>query len=154
MLDAKPGLARSEAIVGVARIILGLCFVVFGLEKLGAIDSTTLFISTRLPFAPVIFWLAVLIEAGLGALLALGFKARLLAAWFAFYCAFLGVVYHTGLLTFFYQTHVAAPEGTALARPVGDHFYSNMMIAAGFLCLFVAGPGAFALDNRLRPRTV
>lgn len=128
---------------------MGLCFFVFGVEKIGDMGTTILYISTKLPFASIIFWLAVLIEGGLGALLAIGFATRWLAAFFAFYCAALGVVFHTGLFSFFYQTGVVVAQGTALARPVGDHFYSNMMIAAGFLCLFVAGPGAFAVDNRI-----
>ena len=128
---------------------MGLCFLIFGLEKLGAEAETVLFIATKLPFAPLIFWLAIVIEAGFGALMIIGFGTRFIAAFFAFYCGFLAVLFHTDLLSFVYHTSVVVPQTTALARPIGDHFYSNMMIAGGFLCLFVSGPGAMALDNRL-----
>ena len=139
----------SAMVVGFGRIMMGLCFFVFGIEKLWAVGATTQFIATRLPFAPAVFWLAVFIEAGFGALLTVGLGTRRLAAFFAFYCVFLAIVYHTGLLALFGHTYGTAPQTAVLARPIGDHFYSNMMIAGGFLCLLVAGPGAMALDNRL-----
>ena len=145
-----PSERTSQLAMAVGRIVMGLCFMVYGIEKLWAIDSTVAYIGARLPFAPFVFWLAVVIEAGIGALIVIGYMTRMLALFLAFYCAFLAIVFHTELLALAFHVPIAVRDAKSLATPIGDHFYSNMMIAAGFLCLFAKGPGAMAVDNRQR----
>jgi putative oxidoreductase len=122
----------ARAVVGVARIIMGGAFLYFGLTKLIAIQGIIGFVGSKLPMPTVVFWLAVVIETGGGALLVIGYKTRWLAAWFAFYCVFTAVIFHTNFAV----------------MPVRDHFFSNLVMAAGFLYMLAAGPGLWALDNQ------
>ena len=138
----------SDAATAIARIVMGACFMAYGIEKLWVIDGTIAYIGARLPYAPLVFWLAVLIEAGLGSLVVIGYKARETSLFLACYCAFVATVFHTDLLFLLFHTQSSIPDAKGLATPIGDHFYSNIMIAAGFLSLFATGPGAMALDGR------
>jgi putative oxidoreductase len=123
---------RTAAIIGTARIVMGLCFVYYGVSKLFFIRGTIAFIATRLPLPGFVFWLSVAIEAGGGLLLTLGVKSRWLAAWYAFYCVFTALVFHTNFANRFTM----------------DHFFENIALAGGFLCLMAVGPGAAALENK------
>ena len=139
----------SDAATAIARIVMGACFVAYGIEKLWVIDGTTAYIGARLPYASLVFWLAVVIEAGFGSLILIGYKTRETALFLAFYCAFVATVFHTDLLALLFHSHSSIRDAKGLATPIGDHFYSNIMIAAGFLGLFAKGPGAIAFDDRL-----
>jgi len=124
-------MSSDKTIMAVARIAMGLAFLYFGLSKLLAIDGIIGFIGTKLPMPTLVFWLAFVIETGCGLLLVLGYKTRWVAAWLAFYCVVpTALVFHTNFAV----------------MPVRDHFFSNLVMAAGFLYLFAAGPGALAMD--------
>jgi putative oxidoreductase len=114
-----------------ARIVMGACFMVYGINKLFFITGTTAFIGTKLPFPSLVFWLAVVLETGLGFLLIIGFATRWVSAYFAFHCVFTAVLFHTNFAV----------------RPQFDHFFANLVLAAGFLYVFATGPGAAAVDN-------
>jgi putative oxidoreductase len=122
---------RAQTIVGVARIVMGLCFIYYGVSKFFFIPGTIAFIGTKLPMPTAVFWLSILIEAGGGLLMVLGIKTRWIAAWYAFYCCFTAIVFH----------FVPANRG------VLDHFVENIALAAGFLLLMAVGPGAFAIEK-------
>jgi putative oxidoreductase len=122
---------RTQTIIGVARIVMGLCFIYYGVSKFFFIPGTIGFIGTKLPMPAAIFWLSILIEAGGGLLLVLGIKTRWLAAWFAFYCCFTAAVFHTDFSN----------------RGLMDHFFENVALAGGFLLLMAVGPGAFAIEK-------
>ncbi len=131
---ANPAIAgdRTQSVIAAARIMMGLCFVYYGMSKLFFIAGTIGFIASKLPMPASVFWLSVVIEAGGGVLLVLGLQTRWVAAWFAFYCCFTAVVFHTDFANRFTM----------------DHFFENVALAGGFLCLMAMGPGAAALDNR------
>jgi putative oxidoreductase len=114
-----------------ARITMGACFVVYGLSKLKFIDGTTAFVGTKLPFPSLVFWLAVVLETGLGFLMVIGYATRWAACYFAFHCVFTAFVFHTNFAS----------------RPQFDHFFANVALAAGLLYIVATGPGAAALDN-------
>ncbi|HXR87989.1 MAG TPA: DoxX family protein [Stellaceae bacterium] len=122
---------RTQAIIGIARIVMGLSFIYYGISKFFFIPGTIAFIGTKLPFPSLIFWLAVVIELGGGTLLALGIKTRWIAAWYVFYCCFTAAVFHF------------VPENRGLL----DHFAENFALAGGFLILMAVGPGAFAVEK-------
>jgi putative oxidoreductase len=125
----------ARAILGVARVVMGGCFVYYGTTKLLAIQGITSFIGSKLPVPSFVFWLAVVIETGGGALLVLGYRTRWIAGWFAFYCLFTAAVFHTNFAS----------------MPIRDHFFSNLVMAGGFLYMLAAGPGLWALDNLRTP---
>lgn len=122
---------RTQTIIGVARIVMGLCFIYYGVSKFFFIPGTIAFIGTKLPMPAAIFWLSILIEAGGGLLMVLGIKTRWIAAWYAFYCCFTAAVFHF------------VPENRGLL----DHFFENIALAGGFLLLMAVGPGAFAIEK-------
>src|SRR5579862_5479065 len=123
---------RAQTVIATARIVMGLCFVYYGVSKLFFIPGTIGFVASKLPFPAFIFWLSVVIEAGGGLLLVLGLKSREVAAWFAFYCCFTALIFHTDFSNRFTM----------------DHFFENIALAGGFLLLMAMGPGSAALDNK------
>ena len=125
---------RTQSVIGVARIIMGLSFIYYGVSKFFFIPGTIAFIGTKLPMPAAIFWLSIVIEAGGGLLMVLGIKTRWIAAWFAFYCCFTAIVFHF------------VPENRGLL----DHFAENIALAGGFLLLMAVGPGAFAIERERR----
>jgi putative oxidoreductase len=122
----------SGTVIAAGRILMGLSFIYYGVSKFFFIPGTIGFVATKLPMATEVFWLAVVIEIGGGALLVLGLATRWVAYFYAFYCCFTAVVFHF------------VPEN----RGVLDHFFENFALAGGFLILAVVGPGAAALDNK------
>ena len=124
--------AGGSKVMGVARIMMGVAFLYFGLIKLITIQGIIGFVGSKLPFPTFVFWLAVVLETGCGLLLVLGLKTKWVAAWLAFYCLFTAAVFHTNFAVL----------------PQRDHFFSNLVMAAGFLFLFAAGPGAWAMDDK------
>jgi putative oxidoreductase len=122
---------RAQTSIGVARIVMGLCFIYYGVSKFFFIPGTIAFIGTKLPLPAAVFWLSILIEAGGGLLMVLGIKTRWIAAWYVFYCCFTAMVFHF------------VPENRGLL----DHFFENIALAGGFLLLAAVGPGAFAIEK-------
>jgi putative oxidoreductase len=122
---------RTQSVIGVARIIMGLSFIYYGVSKFFFIPGTIAFIGTKLPMPAAILWLSIVIEAGGGLLMVLGIKTRWIAAWFAFYCCFTAIVFHF------------VPENRGLL----DHFAENIALAGGFLLLMAVGPGSFAIER-------
>lgn len=45
-------------VLGVARIVMGGCFIYFGISKLWAINGIIAFIGSKLPMPTLVFWLA------------------------------------------------------------------------------------------------
>lgn len=123
---------KTQSLVATARIVMGLCFIYYGVSKLFFIPGTIAFVGSKLPLPTAIFWLSVVIEAGGGLLLVLGLRTREVAAWFAFYCCFTAVIFHMDFTNRFAM----------------DHFFENIALAGGFLALMAIGPGAAAIDNR------
>ena len=124
---------RTQSLIATARIVMGVCYIYYGISKLFFIPGTIAFVGTKLPLPTFVFWLSVVIEAGGGLLLVLGLKTRWVAAWYAFYCVFTAAVFHVDLANRFTM----------------DHFFENIALAGGFLCLMAVAPGALALDNKI-----
>lgn len=123
---------NERVVMACARVLMGLSFLYFGLTKLLAISPITHFIGTKLPMPSVVFWLAFLLETGCGLLLVVGYKTRWVAAFLAFYCIFpTAMIFHTDFAV----------------MQIRDHFFSNLVMGAGFLYVFANGPGVAALDD-------
>jgi putative oxidoreductase len=122
----------AQNVIAFARIVMGICYLWYGISKLWFIPGTINFVGTKLPFPEFVFWLAVVLEAGLGLLLVIGLATRWAAAYLAFHCVFTAVVFHWVTTNRFQM----------------DHFFENIALAGGFLILMAVGPGSAALDNR------
>ena len=130
----------GQNLVALARIVMGVAFLWYGISKLWFIKGTIAFVSAKLPMGEFVFWLAVVIEAGGGLLLVIGYATRWVAAFYAFYATFTAFVFHLVLTP---SPLVAFPS-----RVQVDHFWENLALAGGFLVLMVVGPGSWALDNK------
>ncbi|WP_375783328.1 DoxX family protein [Bradyrhizobium sp. Pha-3] len=115
------------------RLLIGLPFAMSGLSKLGAYAATTGLISAvGLPFPPLAFAVAVVVELGGGLLLIAGYQARAVALALAVFSVATAVAFHSNF----------ADQNQMI------HFLKNVMMAGGLLQIAAFGAGALSLDNR------
>ena len=115
----------------VARVFLGLLFLVAGLGKLGNVDGFAGYMASG-GIPAVLAWPAVLFEILAGAAIIAGFQTRLAALALAAFCVVTAVLYH----------FVPADQMQM------TQFFKNIGIAGGYLLLANAGSGAFSVDAR------
>jgi putative oxidoreductase len=115
------------------RLLIGGVFLMSGLSKLPAYKGVTAAISgAGLPFAPLGFALAVIVEIGLGALLLIGYRVRPVALGLAIWCFVTAIFFHSNF----------ADQNTMI------HFLKNLLIAGGLLQIVHFGAGPVSLDAR------
>ena len=117
----------------VGRLMIGLPFAMSGLGKLAAYGGTTAMIgAVGLPFPPLAFAVAVVVELGGGALLIAGYRARYVALALAIFALATAFSFHSNF----------ADQNQMI------HFLKNVMMAGGLLQITYFGAGAFSLDAR------
>ncbi|HUO92911.1 MAG TPA: DoxX family protein [Rhizomicrobium sp.] len=115
------------------RLLIGGIFALSGFAKLSAYGPTTAEIAhAGLPFPPLAFAVAVIVELGFGLLLVIGFRARLVALVLAIWCVVTAVFFHTNF----------ADQMQMI------NFVKNLMIAGGLLQIVHFGAGAISVDAR------
>ena len=115
------------------RLLIGGIFLMSGLSKLPAYTYITAAISgAGLPFAPLGFAVALVVEIGLGLLLAIGYRARAVAFGLAIWCVVTAIFFHSNF----------ADQNMMI------HFLKNLMMAGGLLQIAHFGAGAVSLDAR------
>lgn len=116
------------------RILLSAIFILSGFAKLGAPGPTQAHIAAAgLPLPVIAYVGAVLVELGGGILLAVGYKARLMALTLGVFSILAACLFHGNL---------------------GDqnqfiHFMKNVGLAGGMLYVFAFGSGPLSIDGRL-----
>ncbi|MCF9045885.1 DoxX family protein [Acinetobacter nectaris] len=122
----------------VARILLIVLFILFGLPKMIGFSGTVGYMaSLHTPLPGLAAAIAVLIEVVGSILIILGFYTRPLAIIFALYTLGTAIIGHA----------YWSMTGDAVQMNM-INFYKNISIMGGFLLLAVAGPGAISLDKR------
>ena len=117
------------------RLMIGLPFAMSGLGKLAAYGATTALIgAVGLPFPPLAYAVAVVVELGGGVLLVAGYRARVVATALAVFSLATAVSFHNNF----------ADQNQMI------HFLKNVMMAGGLLQIAAFGAGALSLDNRRR----
>lgn len=115
------------------RVMLSALFLLSGLGKVAAPAATIGYIeSAGLPFAPVGFGLAVLVEVVGGVALILGYRTRFVAASLAAFTLASAVIFHSN---FSDQNQLV-------------HFLKNIAIVGGLLQIVAFGAGRFSIDSR------
>ncbi|WP_034995599.1 DoxX family protein [Beijerinckia mobilis] len=121
----------------VARILLSGLFLLSGLGKItnfaGAVTYMT---ETGAPLPQIAAAIALVVETGIGLAVLFGILTRPLAILLALYTLVTAMIGHH-----FWTMEGALRYGNML------HFYKNMGIAGGLLCLAVAGPGVVSIDR-------
>ena len=113
------------------RVLIGAPFILSGLGKLAAHDATVGYIgSVGLPFPQVGWLIAMTVEMGGGALLLLGYRARLVALVVALFTVATAIFFHRNF----------ADQNQMI------HFLKNIMIAGGLLQIVYFGAGPLSID--------
>jgi len=116
----------------IGRVLIGAPFLMSGIGKLTSYAATTGYIaSVGLPAAGIAWAIAVLMEAGGGTLLALGYRTHLVAPLMALFTLATAVFFHNNF----------ADQNQMI------HFLKNIMLTGGLLNIAYFGSGPVSLDN-------
>jgi putative oxidoreductase len=127
---------RGRPYFGAAgRILIAAIFVLAGAGKIAGYDGTAAYMAAMgVPAA--LLPAVIVLEIGGGLAIALGWYTRVAAFLLAGFSLVSALIFH---MDFADQTQFVM-------------FWKNVAIAGGFLFLVANGPGALALDNRIRRR--
>jgi putative oxidoreductase len=113
------------------RILIGAPFIMSGLGKLTAHDTTVAFIgSVGLPLPQLAWIIAIVVEMGGGTLLVTGYRARLVAFVVALFALATAISFHRNF----------ADQNQMI------HFFKNVMIVGGLLQIVYFGAGPMSID--------
>jgi putative oxidoreductase len=122
------------------RLALAAIFLPSGFRKLTQIDVFAHTLAARgVPAPGLMAVIAACVEFFGAIAILLGFKTRHAALLMAVFTACAAMIAHR-----FWQIEGATHEAQYI------QFMKNIAIIGGFMCLFAAGPGAFAIDRRGR----
>jgi putative oxidoreductase len=117
----------------VGRILIGAPFLMSGLGKIAAYDRVVGMITAAgLPFAPLGWLIAIVVETGGGILMITGFRVRP--------AAFVMAAFTLAAAVFFHR-NFADPNQMI-------HFLKNIMLVGGLLSIGYFGAGPLSFDNR------
>lgn len=117
-----------------ARLLLALVFLLAGISKIsGYADTQGYMEAMGIPGA--LLPLVILLEAGGGLAIILGWQTRLVAVALALFSLAAAAIFHNNL----------ADQMQLIM------FTKNIAIAGGFILLAVHGAGGYSLDNRRNP---
>ena len=124
----------SAAVTALAgRLLLAFIFVLSGLGKIADPAASLAYIETAgLPLAPLSLAGAILIEAGAGIALILGYRTRVAATLLALFSVVTALVFHSEL----------SDQNQFI------HFSKNLAMAGGLLQVVAFGGGGLGLDAR------
>lgn len=124
-------LQNPLALVG--RLLLALLFIPAGFGKIAAFAGTVGYISSKgVPLPEVAAAIAIVVELGLGILLAIGFQTR----WAA-----LAIGVFTLVITFIFHAFWTDPTQQMM-------FFKNMAIVGGLFSIAAFGGGAWSVDGK------
>jgi putative oxidoreductase len=117
------------------RVLIGVPFILSGLGKLAAHDATVGYISSAGLAFPQLGWLiAMTVEIGGGALLLVGYRARVVALVVALFTLATAIFFHRNF----------ADQNQMI------NFLKNVMIAGGLLQIVYFGAGPMSVDATRR----
>lgn len=115
------------------RLLLSIMFVMAGLSKIGNYAGTQSYMEA-MGVSGALLPLVITVEVIGGLAIILGWKTKLAAVALAGFSVLSAVLFHN--------------DFTSQAEMT--NFMKNVAIAGGFLLLYTHGPGAYALDNRVK----
>ena len=126
-------MAAIPHLSSVGRVLLALIFILSGIGKIGAPEATQGYIaSVGIPIPTLAFLAAIVAEVGGGALLLVGYRARLVSLLLAAFTVATALLFHSN---FGDQNQMI-------------HFLKNLAIAGGLLQVAAFGAGMLSLDSR------
>ena len=118
-------------LITIGRVLMAVIFIQAGINKMFGYAGSQAYMEAH-GVPGMLLPLVILLEAGGGLALLLGFFTRWTALALAGFCVLAGLLFHL------------KPDDQMQMIS----FIKNLTIAGGFLVLAGAGPGALALDNR------
>jgi putative oxidoreductase len=113
------------------RVLIGAPFILSGLSKLASHDATVGYIgSVGLPLPQLGWLIAMVVEIGGGALLIIGYRARLVGLVVALFAVATAIFFHRNF----------ADQNQLI------HFLKNIMLAGGLLQIAYFGAGPMSVD--------
>jgi putative oxidoreductase len=132
----------ENACLLLGRFLLGLYFILPGLQKITAFETMSQYMASHnVPFIPVLLVLTIILQISAGAAIIVGFKSQFAA----FILAGL-----TLIISIYMHNFWDLPEGGNVAHET-QNFVKNMAIMAGLLMIAARGTGRFSIDNRDKP---
>lgn len=120
------------------RLLIAVLFIPAGLMKIPGFDATAAYMAARgLPLVPLLLVLTILIEAGGGLLILLGWRAREAALALFLFMIPVTVIFHG-----FWNIEDAAAQLNEQRA-----FMKNVAIAGGLLMIAAFGTGPFSLER-------
>ncbi|HEX4882012.1 MAG TPA: DoxX family protein [Porticoccaceae bacterium] len=125
------------------RLLIAALFIPAGLMKIPGFDATAAYMTLKgLPLVPLLLVLTIVIEAGGGLLLLLGWRAREAALALFLFMIPVTVIFHG-----FWNVEDAAARLNEQRA-----FMKNVAITGGLLMVAAFGPGPFSLGRAKPPR--
>ena len=122
--------ALRDAALLAGRILLAAMFILGGWGKIGGYAGTQAYMASK-GVPGMLLPLVILTELGGGLAILAGFQTRLVAILLAGFTLLAGLIFH----------YLPADQMQMIL------FMKNLAIAGGFLALFAAGPGRYAVDR-------
>ncbi len=135
--------AASNLLTLLGRLCLAALYLPAGISKITGFSGTAGYIaSVGLPLATAGAVLAILVEAGGGLALLLGYRTRIAALALALFTLAAALLFHA---------YWAMPPDKAFVNSL--MFWKNIAIVGGLLVLAAHGGGAFGLDGRSKAKS-
>lgn len=129
----------NKYLPAIGRFLIGAPFIMSGLGKLASYTATVGYIaSVGLPMATLGWVIAVLMEAGGGTLILLGYRTRLVAPLMALFTLATAVFFH----------HNFADQNQMI------HFLKNVMLTGGLFNIAYFGAGPVSIDSASEKQTL
>jgi putative oxidoreductase len=134
----NPSASTISLMALLARVLLAVLFLPFGLEKITGYEGTVQYIaSAHVPFPEVAAVIGMVAEILLPILLLVGWQTR----WVA-----LALGIYTLVLPFLFHIYWTAPPAQMYEMKI--NFYKDLGIAGGLFALVACGAGAWSMDAR------
>ncbi len=134
-----------QAIIAlIGRLLLSAIFIMSGVNKFMNPDQTVAYMTQHgLPAVQVLFWAAVAVELLGGALVVVGFQARIGAGLLACFLVPTTLVFHK---------FWGGPVGAEIDQAQLIATMKNLAIMGGLLVIAALGPGGLSIDERMGRR--
>jgi putative oxidoreductase len=130
--------AAQDTLALIGRVLIALLFVPAGFGKIGGFAGVVGYIgSVGLPLPALGAVIAIAVELGLGLLLLVGYKTRIVAILLAVFTVATAVIFHN---------YWAMPADKAYVNQL--MFFKNIAIAGGLFAIAALGAGRFSMDRK------
>jgi len=135
---SAPASVSQDTLALIGRVLIALLFVPAGFGKIAGFAGVVGYIgAVGLPLPQLGAVIAIAVELGLGLLLLVGYKTRIVSIILAVFTVATAVFFHN---------YWAMPADKAYINQL--MFFKNIAIAGGLLAIAALGAGRFSLDKK------